>query len=188
MSGSSEESRGSCACSCDEDCGRSLSPTSFGHGAESTSGCPSSSDYLPSDPVSGSLSPGGDKCIAGPRAMRRSGWGAAPPPLPEKRKPALTAITTHLMKAESKEAPSGGVRPRITTPPVSSSPSERCWWEHQQLSPVSCASGFWEAPRQQPPGSEEHRSSSSGSDSEETEKMKALFMACDSDGDGYITR
>ncbi|XP_071542870.1 colorectal mutant cancer protein isoform X2 [Panulirus ornatus] len=195
MSGSgSGESQGSCSCPCDQGCGRSLSPASSCHGPESTSGCPSSSDYLLSDVVSGSVSPGRDVRVLGPRIMTTGGWiESPPPPLPEKRK---TSVQHQRFVSPPAKDPVRVVRPRAMTSSGCPSPSERSLWEQQQqqLSPVSCALGYWEHHQSQPQqqqletGSADQRTSSPESSwSEEIEQMKALFNACDTDGDGYIT-
>ncbi|XP_042224698.1 colorectal mutant cancer protein-like isoform X2 [Homarus americanus] len=186
----SGESQGSCGCTCDGECGMSLSPASSRRGAESTSGCPSSSDYLPSDPISGSLSPVIDTRTTEPHTVTRRGRHSPPPPLPEKRKPRDPSVQQRRIKMPQAEDPGGVVRPRMM---MSSSgcpsPQGRCWWDHQQLSPGSCASGYWEQHQQEDPGGGRgHRTPSPDSGgSEEMEQMKALFNACDTDGDGYIT-
>nr|XP_027228407.1 uncharacterized protein LOC113820284 [Penaeus vannamei] len=203
----SEESQGSCACSCDARCVRSPTPTSSRRGAESTSGCPSS-DFLPSDPISGHASPSADFRIADSGVVVGRPWRRPQPPAT----PDMKASRDVSVKQKRSRMPPGAVElgvksPRAARPPrfpaatssgcPSPSRSERSgWWDQQQLSPVSCASGYWDD--EQPlrdwddddprhGRDDAHRVSPESEGSGESERLKALFTACDTDGDGYIT-
>ncbi|XP_069172163.1 LOW QUALITY PROTEIN: colorectal mutant cancer protein [Procambarus clarkii] len=183
----SGDSQRSCACTCDDDCcDRSFSPASSPPGVESSSGCPSSSDFVPSDPIFETASPGGDIRSTKPRTVARRGWETPPPPLPERRKTQIPPAIHRRVKMPQADDPGGNVSPRIMTSSGCPSPSERCWWEHQPLSPTTCAPVYWEQQQQQHAGGDHMTSPDSGG-SEEMEQMKALFNACDTDGDGYIT-
>lgn len=202
----SEDSQGSCACSCDARCVRSPTPTSSRRGAESTSGCPSS-DFLPSDPISGQASPSADFRIADSGVVVGRPWRRPPPPAT----PDMKAPRDISVKQKRSRMPPGAVElaarsPRAARPPrfpaatssgcPSPSRSERSgWWDQQQLSPVSCASGYWDDEQplrdwddEEPRRDDAHRISPESEGSGESERLRALFTACDTDGDGYITR
>ncbi|XP_047499510.1 uncharacterized protein LOC125045960 [Penaeus chinensis] len=106
------------------------------------------------------------------------------------------------VKQKRSRSPPRAVRPPRFPAATSSgcpspSRSERSgWWDQQQLSPVSCASGYWDdeqplrdwdvdEPRHE--RDDVHRISPESEGSGESERLRALFTACDTDGDGYIT-